>query len=97
MCLCCPIRREGEPLIIFNYDFNDMKQKEYIKNFERHLQRYQAIKYIENNRNQFSITLSIFAYIYIIKNDNDLNLGTIPKHLEQINNIINPDNNLKKI
>ena len=72
----------------FQYDFNNMKQKEYIQKFESYLQKDARIKYIENNNNQFSIILSIFSYKHIIKNDNNLNPETIPIHLTTINNII---------
>ena len=84
---CCPERKKDYPIIIFNYDFNNMKQEEYIKNFESYLQK-DKIKYFENNSNQFSIILSIFDYNHLIKNDNDLNPGTISIHLTTIYNII---------
>ena len=85
---CCPERKKDYPIIIFNYDFNNKKQEEYIKNFESYLQK-DKIKYFENNSNQFSIILSIFDYNHLIKNDNDLNPGTILIHLTTIYNIIN--------
>lgn len=81
-------KKKDYPIIIFNYDFNNKKQEEYIKNFESYLQK-DKIKYFENNSNQFSIILSIFDYNHLIKNDNDLNPGTIHIHLTTIYNIIN--------
>ena len=85
---CCLERKKDYPIIIFNYDFNNKKQEEYIKNFESYLQKDKII-YFENKSNQFSIILSIFDYNHLIKNDNDLNPGTIHIHLITIYNIIN--------
>ena len=85
---CCGPRNKEYPLIISNYDYNNMKQKEYIKNFESYVKRDQSINYVENDSNKFSIILSIFAYKHIIKNDYDLSPGTIPMHITTIHNII---------
>ena len=83
---CCIERRNVNFNIIFHYDFNNLEQKQYIQKFKSDFQNNNVI---ELNSTKFLIILSIFPNNHIIKNDNNLNLQTIPKHIEYINNIIN--------
>ena len=83
---CCPERKTGNPIIIFNYDMNNLEQKQYIQKFKSYLENE---KVIDVNSTQFLIVLSIFSYSHIIKKDNDFNPRTIPKHLTYMKNIIN--------